>query len=366
LPFCTKCGAKHPSDVNFCPQCGAAVHLKAEVHPTPEPARTGFEIIGSDRKLQDHWVRRVIAIVIDSIIVAIAGAVLITLIILPVMIGAIAAGNFLHPTFSWYYGWLQFPLVMGILYILYFTFAETSYGWTIGKKAMGLKVTLVNGQKLSVEKSFIRNVSKIYWVILLLDVVVGLATQGDPHQKYSDRIAGTNVIEFTSGTPVSSPKLKTVSPPVAPAPSPPPPHRPTIEDPLGLVSLGVFFMIIAATWSYYPTLPSEILAYFKSFGVYGHPVMPPLQLYRPITFFASIFGVWLFILAGLRLLFRQRQKKALGDASGGVFFIFLSYILIGYSQGTVAGNMVLPLIIVLVGIIIVVNGVGQALLYLKH
>jgi ribosomal protein S27AE len=39
----------------------------------------------------------------------------------------------------------------------------------------------------------IRNVSKIYWIFLLIDLLVGGLTQGDPRQRFLDRIARTTV-----------------------------------------------------------------------------------------------------------------------------------------------------------------------------
>ena len=83
---------------------------------------------------------------------------------------------------------------MGLLYVLYFTIAESMYGGTIGKMMVGLKVTAVNGERPSLESSFIRNISKIYWVLLVLDVIGGLFIAKDPHQKYSDQIAQTTVV----------------------------------------------------------------------------------------------------------------------------------------------------------------------------
>jgi hypothetical protein len=41
----------------------------------------------------------------------------------------------------------------------------------------------------------LRNISKIYWLLLLLDTVVGLATSKNYTQKFSDRFAGTEVVE---------------------------------------------------------------------------------------------------------------------------------------------------------------------------
>jgi hypothetical protein len=44
-------------------------------------------------------------------------------------------------------------------------------------------------------EAFIRSISKIYLLLLLLDVIVGLAITKDYHEKYSDRLAGTKVVK---------------------------------------------------------------------------------------------------------------------------------------------------------------------------
>ena len=62
------------------------------------------------------------------------------------------------------------------------------------KGIVGLKVVAVDGGRPSLEGVFIRNISKIYWVVLILDVIGGFFTAKDPHQKYSDRIAYTTVV----------------------------------------------------------------------------------------------------------------------------------------------------------------------------
>jgi hypothetical protein len=40
----------------------------------------------------------------------------------------------------------------------------------------------------------VRNISKVYWLLLLLDVVVGLATPKQYTQKFSDKLVGTSVV----------------------------------------------------------------------------------------------------------------------------------------------------------------------------
>ena len=81
-----------------------------------------------------------------------------------------------------------------MLSIPYFTFADTMYGATFGKAFLNLKVVTITGEKPSFEKAFIRNISKVHGVLLLLDLIGGLMTSTELHQKYSDRIANTTVV----------------------------------------------------------------------------------------------------------------------------------------------------------------------------
>jgi len=162
---------------------------------------TAFDKIGSDRQLQDHWLRRLVAAIIDSIIIGIVSWIIAVLVALPaILLGAafvIGAYSFLH----------------GVLFFLYAGFLESSRGSTIGKQIMNLKVTTMEGNVASLDKTMIRNISKIHWLLWLIDTLLGMATVGDPHQKYSDRFAGTTVISTTStGLILPSP----------PAPSTPP------------------------------------------------------------------------------------------------------------------------------------------------
>ena len=89
--------------------------------------------------------------------------------------------------------------ILGIIEVLYFVFLEVSWdGATIGKKIMGLKVQMTNGSKVTFDKSLIRNISKIFWIFLILDWLLGVLSPGsDPRQKYTDRIAGTTVVQVS-------------------------------------------------------------------------------------------------------------------------------------------------------------------------
>jgi len=175
--YCSKCGEKMPDDANFCPKCGAAT-LQAAAQESSFISR-----IERDPHLQEHWIRRAVAYIIDSIIVSIATTIL---------LGIFTFSLFLANPFG-LFNLVGFPFATGLLSILYFPVAETIYGATLGKSLLGLRVSAKDGGKPSLGKAFIRNVSKVHWVLLLLDLVGGLLTSTDFHQKYSDRLANTTV-----------------------------------------------------------------------------------------------------------------------------------------------------------------------------
>jgi uncharacterized RDD family membrane protein YckC len=167
-----------------------------------------MEATGQSMQLDlGHWLARLIALIIDAIILGIVVAILFFALFIPLLfVGAL--GGFYS---SW--GWIfLFPLAIGVLMVLYFLYAEVAWGGTLGKRIMGLRVQTVNGGKINYSQSFIRNISKIFWVFLLLDWLIGIATPGDRRQKYSDRMAGTVVVQVNQA-------FASVVPPTPPAPS---------------------------------------------------------------------------------------------------------------------------------------------------
>jgi len=135
---------------------------------------TAIELIGHNQALQEHWIRRVLAIIIDAIVVSIV-YLAITL-----------------PFALFRVDFLFFPFLWGILLWLYSTVFETAIGGTFGKKLVALHVVALDGV-MDFPRAMIRNISKIFWLFTLLDVLLGAATQGDPRQRYLDRIARTTV-----------------------------------------------------------------------------------------------------------------------------------------------------------------------------
>jgi len=157
---------------------------------TTEP-QSGYAKIFANRKLQDFWIRRVIAIIIDAILVTIVVYIILSLIFLLVAVST--STGFLLPWWTTY--GLTFPFFSGLPLFLYSAFTESTYGYTLGKRIMYLKVVDKEGKKPSTNSAFLRNVTKIYGLALLLEVLISLAMPNrDPTHRYLDSYAGTTVV----------------------------------------------------------------------------------------------------------------------------------------------------------------------------
>ena len=192
MAYCWKCGAQLYENSAFCHSCGAPAKPSQTMALS---AQTGFDRLKDDKGFQDHWAKRVIAYIVDVAIVSVAVYVLVLAIALPSF-----PGIFLGPTFpfAWFWGfWLGgiTPLIM----LAYFVLAEALFERTIGKELMGLRVARLDGKRIDLWSSFVRNISKIAFILLIVDVAVGLGTHGDGRQKYSDRYIGT-VVETTNNS----------------------------------------------------------------------------------------------------------------------------------------------------------------------
>ena len=167
----------------------------------------------------NHWLIRIIAYIIDSIIIGIVAAIIYYVALLPLLIPSVTILGVVTVTgvAPWWAFILLLPFVFGILELLYFMILDTVWGGTIGKRILGLQVQTVNGGKVPFDKSIIRNISKIFWPFVIIDWLVGVVTPGnDRRQKYTDRFAGTTVVQ-----------VKQVFQSTAPsAPPPPPPSTP--------------------------------------------------------------------------------------------------------------------------------------------
>ncbi len=88
---------------------------------------------------------------------------------------------------------LNYWLILAALIIIgYFTYLEGNYSTTFGKTIIRIKVISDEGN-MDYRKAFIRNLSKILWIPLIIDLILGY-TSGNSKIRYMDKIAGTDVV----------------------------------------------------------------------------------------------------------------------------------------------------------------------------
>jgi len=138
---------------------------------------TGFDQLGQNPGLQTHWLHRLLAALIDVVLVFVP-------IYIVMLIFSLTQG--LH--------WFMFGVIMGFFWMLYSAVFEEAKGATIGKQLFGLKVISLDGN-IQTYQSMMRNLTKIFGGFLLIDVLLGLVVDTtDARQKYTDRIARTTVV----------------------------------------------------------------------------------------------------------------------------------------------------------------------------
>ncbi|MBI5680644.1 MAG: RDD family protein [Methanobacterium sp.] len=130
--------------------------------------------------MEKLWGKRFLALIVDAAVIT-----LIIWVLSALIYPLIAFANI--------YGILNYWLILtAIIIMAYFTYFEGSSGQTLGKSLMKIKVVADEG-KIDYRKAFIRNLSKILWVPLIVDVIAGFAA-GNSKIRYLDKIAATNVV----------------------------------------------------------------------------------------------------------------------------------------------------------------------------
>jgi uncharacterized RDD family membrane protein YckC len=215
--YCSKCGANVPEGAAFCAACGQPLPGASAAQPGPEvtsepiviPAATSIYPAPSQQTWQapvavarptvgyaGFWLRFV-AVIIDGIVLYFVQKLL----FLPFGLGMGMRGIFhgRHPQnfndFIPYIGmFIRVAIIGAIIKWLYFSIMESS-GWqaTLGKKALGLTVTDLEGRRVSFGRATGRYFAKIISALILF---IGYIMAGFTEKKQAlhDMIAGTLVL----------------------------------------------------------------------------------------------------------------------------------------------------------------------------
>lgn len=207
--YCNKCGAQNVASAQFCSRCGAPTNVTTTTSAIPQMGQPSFGQPGftapyatsppgypvtvpvSAIGYGGFWIR-VVAFIIDAIIVRVVVAPI------GMVFGAMGlAGGMMHGVphigFAMLGGGITFILAIFGNW-LYEAFMESSsYQATVGKMILGLKVTDLNGNRISFERATGRHFAK--WLSGLI-LCIGYIMVGftDRKQGLHDLLAGTLVL----------------------------------------------------------------------------------------------------------------------------------------------------------------------------
>ncbi|MGB6391565.1 MAG: RDD family protein [Candidatus Acidiferrales bacterium] len=197
MMFCSKCGAAIPEGASFCNVCGQAMQGGGAVPlPPADPMRgnSGWQAADARRLTYAGFWLRLVAYILDSIIL---GFVIGLLIFLPLMSTALRG---VSPDRPWEFYTAMGPQMLAVRGLvlmaswLYFALLESS-AWqgTLGKRALGLLVTDLEGRRVSFGRASGRYFGKIVSALILM---IGFIMAGFTEKKQAlhDMLAGCLVL----------------------------------------------------------------------------------------------------------------------------------------------------------------------------
>lgn len=359
MVYCPRCGKELPEGAVYCDGCGQKLS-----GPTTGPAESGFDQLRTDVRAQGLWLSRLIAYIIDSVIVGLIVALFAVFLFVPMLVGSLLARG--------WWDWtniVQIPFALGLFQLIYFTVLEGGYDASVGKRIMGLRVERVDGASISFLEAFIRNVSKLHAGLLLIDILLGLLVSGDPGRKFTDLVASTRVVGWNPilGLPprgrweadarrvgdevreaVREVREEIREEVRGPAREARGEWRRREPDYMGGVGFGVFLIIVAWVFLQYPAIGQWFIDWFKEWQSAG-PTALPVVLVEPMSLFFLAFGGWEILSGFIRWGVGGRLSAAVSDVAGGLFGVALGYAFREYGAGVIAWGSMLPIFIILVG-----------------
>jgi uncharacterized RDD family membrane protein YckC len=184
--YCSKCGSPTAANAQVCSNCGTPMPVNSVLIPSPNAARYG-----------GFWMR-FLALIIDRIVVGVVTTPFVFLIMKDVIFNAARNGD-REPDPAMVISMLGHVFTLAIASVavswLYEAWLLSSDRQaTVGKMAVGLKVTDLNGQRISFARATGRFFAKIVSSMTLLIGFI-MAAFTERKQALHDMIAGTIVLK---------------------------------------------------------------------------------------------------------------------------------------------------------------------------
>ena len=175
--ICAGCHTINEPTSVYCYRCGLKL---------PDQLNSRIELIGTPG---GFWIR-VLAHVIDNVLLTIAG------LLLTVVLTGVDAEEAVNQLIGESTDWTA-SVISVAMGVAYFTFSVGKWGQTIGKAMLGLKVTRTDGSSLTYWRSFAR-----YWAYFASMIPLGLGflgiALGSKKRGWHDFLCDTKVVNLRS------------------------------------------------------------------------------------------------------------------------------------------------------------------------
>jgi hypothetical protein len=124
-------------------------------------------------------------------------------------------------------------------------------------------------------------------------------------------------------------------------------------DHLGLVSFGIFLLIVGVIFVANPNVVSEFRVWIESMALEKTLSRPPPGLIASATLFFGLIGLSNFFVAGIRYLIDKASRRPLRDVLSGVALLSFSYLIYLYGIHAFTWQMVLAIEAIVCGLLVI-------------
>lgn len=125
------------------------------------------------------------------------------------------------------------------------------------------------------------------------------------------------------------------------------------RDYLGLVSFGIFILIVGAIFATNPNVVSDFRLWIERLVNEQVFIRPPRGLITSATLFFGLLGISNFFIAVVRLVFHKAKRRVLTDIMSGVAITLFAYLIHLYGVYILTWQKVLALEVICCGLLVV-------------
>jgi len=129
------------------------------------------------------------------------------------------------------------------------------------------------------------------------------------------------------------------------------------KDYLGLISFGIFVIIVGIIFVANPNLVSDFRLWIEQMTDERHLIRPPEGFISSVVLFFGLIGLSDFFKAGIRLWIAEARRQVLVDILSGVALVLFAYLIHLYSSYVLTWQMVLATEAIVVGLLVVLYSI---------